>query len=337
MGLRAALAGAIFIVALPVSARADGDDGLRLTWTAPPECPSSATVRAAILRDAQPRRAPSEPLDADARVEQKASTDGWRVRLRTRQGAQAGEREIEAATCGALADATAVILALALAPPGADAASASAAPGDAPAPPASATPGSAPPEDEGAAPAARRDRRGTSNGSARERQVALGVSAAGDASSLPAPTLGGSLTLAWTPGRFRVELDARRWISQAGSVPSSNAGARFSMTSIGGRGCWTALKAGLVDLAPCAGADGHIVAASGYGADANFAAGAEWTTVAGGALARLSLTTWLALRARGEAIVPLARPTFVVENDGPVHRPPTLGAAASLGAELLFL
>lgn len=322
MRLRAALAITAVVAALPASARADVDDvdGLRLAWTAPPGCPSSAEVRAATLRGVEARDASGGVLEAEARVERREDGVGWRVRLRTRQGASTGERAIEAATCGALADATAVILALALAPPGAGAMSAS--PTLAPEAPAS--------EPE-------RARRGTGARSAGERLLALGASAAGDASTLPAATLGGSLTLAWTPGRFRVELDARRWASRSASVPSSIAGARFSMTSVGGRGCWTALTSGLVDVAPCAGADAHLVTASGYGADANFAAGAEWAAIAGGALARLSLTSWLALRARAEAFVPLARPTFVVENDGLVHRPPTLGAAASLGAELLFL
>jgi hypothetical protein len=316
----AALA-AIACIALP--ARAD-DDALRLTWSAPAGCPSSEDVRAASLRgtrgakekDASRAANVSEVLEADAQVEQKQA-NGWLVRLRTRRGATTGEREIEATTCSGVADATALVLALALVPGSL-----------APAEEASAPPPPPPPEKDVARPRPSGDS---------SHAVALGASVAGDASTMPAAAVGGSLSLAWTPGRFRLEADGRRWGSQSRTITASDAGARFSMTSIGARGCWAALRTTSFDLSPCAGADVHLVSAPGYGADANYTATARWATVAGGALARVPLASWLALRARVEAFVPLSRPTFVVEGEGPVHRPPTLGAAASFGAEVLFL
>jgi hypothetical protein len=108
------------------------------------------------------------------------------------------------------------------------------------------------------------------------------------------------------------------------------------MTSVGARACFAALRTRFVEGSPCAGANVDFIDASGFGAQANYGANAQWTTVAGGALVRAPLGSRFALRLRAEAFVPLTRPTFVVEGQGDVHRPPTLGAAASFGAEVLF-
>lgn len=326
VGLFAASAFVTFAaVAAPAFA---GDEALRLTWRAPDGCPSGDDVRAAIL--GEPRasgESRADVLEASAfvyrvepetpREDSRRDAPTWRVRLQTRRGALVGEREIEASTCSGVAEATAVVLAMALVPP--------------------------PREDEPPAPSADADVRerpsaSAAGGARAERHVlAVGASVVGDTSTLPSAAAGGSLTIAWGLDRLRLELDARRWASQSRALSRSGAGARFSMTSLGGRGCWAALRAHAFELAPCAGADVHLVTADGFGADDNFAPSAAWTTVTGGALGRLSLSSWLALRARVEAFVPLSRPTFVVENDGAVHRPPSLGAAASFGAELLFL
>jgi hypothetical protein len=326
LGVVVGLAG---LAAVRPAAAREEDEALRLRWEAPAGCPSVDDVRAATLRGAGEARAKSVTLEADAHVERVPgeAARAWRVRLRTRRGAATGEREIEASTCHGVAEATAVILALALVPPGS-------------APPEETrdqplvTVAMPPPRDAPAAPVPAPAAPRTPGG---PHLFALGAGGSGDVSTLPRTTLGGSLTLAITPGRWRFELDGRMWASQSQSRAASDAGARFSMTSVGGRGCWTALRAGSLDLAPCLGADVHFVSAPGYGADTNFDATAQWVTLDGGALGRVGLTSWLAVRTRLDAFVPLTRPTFVVEGEGSVHRPPTLGAAASLGVEVLFL
>lgn len=317
--MQSLLASSVIAVALLATRDASADDTLRLTWKAPAGCPSIDDVRAATLRELDARAAKSDVLEADAHVEQREDSS-WTVRLRTRRGAATGEREIEAETCDGVAQATAVVLALALVPP--------AAPEPDPEPEPRAESSLPADRDAGASTLGRKDE---------AHALALGASLAAVSSTLPAAALGGSVTLAWTPGRFRIELDARRWASQSETVSTSTAGARFSMTSLGGRGCWAALRTRTFDLSPCAGADVHFVSAPGQGADVNYTASGEWTAIGGGALGRLHVSSWLALRARAEAVVPLSRPTFVVENEGFVHRPSILGAAASLGIEVLFL
>ncbi len=308
------------LASLFLASAAFGQEQLRLSWDAPADCPSAEDVRSATLRGVRAHGgAHADVLEAEARVTQVQTGDGpgWRVHLVTRRGSFTGEREIEAATCDGVAEATAVVLALALVP------AESASDGDT-----TAQPDPGPPEPDA-------PRRGAP---AREAPfLAFGASAAVDASTLPSAAAGGSVTLAWTPGPLRIEADARRWVSQSGTLSTATtAGARFSMTSLGGRGCWAVVRAGTFEASPCAGADAHLVSAEGFGSDANFAASGQWAALSAGALGRVTVASWLAARARVEGFVPLARPTFVVENAGPVHRPPVFGVAAALGVEALF-
>jgi hypothetical protein len=346
----------LLTVTTTTQARASDDDRLRLSWLAPASCPSVETVRRAALRNAESGDPRLAGLEAEARVT--PSDRGWRMRLRTRHGSTTGEREIETATCEGAAEAAAVILGLALMPPESDrstpapvfAASVIAAPLDQPASIATLGPepersrsivisqtGAPPPEPPLPARDATPPEPAHVRAGARSHALAVGVGVAADPSTLPRGAVGGSLSVAWTPGQWRIELDARRFAAQSRTLPGSSAGADFSMTSAGARGCWNALRRGAVDVSPCAGADVHFVSASGYGAGANYDAKAQWTSAAGGALAGVAVASWLALRARLDALVPLSRPTFVVEGEGSLHRPPTLGAAASLGAEVTFL
>src|SRR4051794_18967271 len=105
-----AVALAVAVAAMFVAGRASAEE-LRLSWRAPAGCPSAERVRDAALKNAGKD---AEPLDAEARVEH---GEQWRVTITTtRNGTPAAERQLEAASCEALADATAVILAIAMIP-----------------------------------------------------------------------------------------------------------------------------------------------------------------------------------------------------------------------------
>lgn len=288
----------LLLVARPARAA----EPLRLTWDAPAECPAGASVRAAAMQDVVPG---TRTLEAEAAVVR--TERGWRVTLRTRRGEERGERTIEASSCEGVADATVVVLGLALV--------------DAPPPRAPVAPSST---------------IEAKSATRRSPVLAIGLGLGAEPSILPAAAFGASLSVAWTPGRWRLEADARRWTSESGTVAGSAAGARFSLTSLGARLCFAAL-AGSFSLGPCAGADAELASARGFGADANYDRSRAWPALTGGVLARLAVTRWLALRARPEAVVPLSRPSFVVANEGEVHRPPAIGMAATIGAELTLL
>ena len=319
-------------------------DDLRLSWHAPPGCPSAERVRDAALRSTG--KEAREPLEAEARVER---GDRWRVTIRsTRNGTPAEERTVEGASCAAVAEATSVILAIAMIPPGRDAeAKAKAAPeresaASSPDPSASASPAPRASTSEGEGPrastneAAEKSAGAPADREAYRRSFAGMAGGATDATTLPAAALGGRIGLAWTPGRARVEIAGSYFSGQSKTTDASQAGARFTLLVAGARGCWALLR-GAVELSPCAGADVQVMRAKGFGAAQNYDASGAWLSAAGGALVRVPLGSWFALRADADAIVPLSRPTFVVEGDGAVHRPSSIGARAGIGAELLFL
>jgi hypothetical protein len=302
------------LVLVATAARAQTDP-LVLTWSAPPECPSVDDVRRAAMRGVDPSRLDGV-LEADAKVDRRPDASAeWHVHLRTNRKGVVGEREIEAPTCAGLAEATAVLLGLALHPEEVTAE---------PAPP-PVEPSVPPPKPE-AKPA-----------SYFAHTFAVGASGVVGTAALPSTATGGSVTVSFTPGHFVFEVDGRRWVSQSQTRIESGAGAHFSMTTLGGRACWAALRTEAFDVSPCLGVDVHLTDAQGYGAQKNVSASAAWSTASAGVLGRLPLTTWLGLRARVEISSALARPTFVVQDDGPVHRPALFGTSASLGVELHFL
>lgn len=310
------------LVVVLVSARAAASE-LRLDWQAPEGCPTEEQVASAALqavREPIPKELP--PLEAKATVER---GERWRVRLETRRGPVSGERRLEASTCGGLADATAIILALALVPPVDEREI------EPPAPP------PAPPTPKPIAPVVdERPSRPAPAETTRPPSLAAGASAAVQAATLPSPAIGGGLSLAWLPGRTRVEAFGSLYGAQSQTTSLSSAGARFAMTAVGVGACHALIR-GRLELSPCAGAEIAIVRASGFGATTNYETGAEWTSALGSVLVALPIGRDVAVRTRLDALAPLSRPSFVVENEGPVHRPPTLGVRAWLGAELRFL
>lgn len=312
----------------PRAAHAQSSDGdLKLTWVAPAGCPVGEDVRSAALRGVDRARMLPGTLVAEATVD--SVTAGgpptWRVRLRTRRGDTTGERVIEGPTCSGVADATAVVLSLALVPP-----DTIEAPPPAPAPASPPPPVAPPPPPK---PAATEKNPG-------RHHVAVGVEAAGVLGALPKFAGGGAVDLALTLGSLRVEAEGRLVGSQRATVSGKTSGADFALASVGGRACWAILRGTDLELAPCLGMSVETMSADGVRTDVKRSQSTAWASFAGGVLGRYFLTNWLAVRARAEAVVPLARPRFVVQDvltTDTVFQPPTLGAAGYFGAEVLFL
>lgn len=306
-----------------------------LHWHAPALCPSQEEVVAASLHNASSgeREKQGRPtLSAEAEVSERVDERGqrtWHVLLSTQHGDSRGTREIEAETCEGLAQATAIVLSVALLDLEQDAPPAVTAP-EVPVP-LHRDPATEHPRPE---PSAKR-----SAGRSRAGELArfsagahLGLSVG----VLPRLAAGGALSLAWLPGLFRLELDARFWGRQSETVDDTTSGARFSLMTWGARACLTALKHGVVDLSPCLGADLNLVSAQGFGSDSNYDSRGSWPAVTAGALVRTLLARNLALRARVDGQWVPQQPTFVVEEAGTVHTIPTWGMVALFGAEVHF-
>ncbi|MFO0762547.1 MAG: hypothetical protein U0359_39270 [Byssovorax sp.] len=316
-----------------------------LTWKAPEGCPAAAEVSAEVDRLLGPKGArPAAPIQAEASV---VADDrgGYRVHLETRSSGPTRVREIKGSSCKALADATALILAmmidpsaaLASAPPSA---SASAPPPPAPPPSASASAPPAPPPSASAstpppppsAPPAPPPRPIPSiEPRAPRAPLTLGFSgqAVIDAGSLPGVSPGLSLGAAVGYRFLRGEIGAL-FLPARDQTAATKASAGATVDLLAGTltGCFwpTVWK---LQLGPCAGLELGRIRARAFGVTSPGEGTALWSAFrAGGGLAWSPIAP-LFLGLRLEMAVPLQRPGFVIGNVGTVYRPSPVAAGPS--------
>lgn len=328
-----------------------------IEWAAPPGCPRPEYVTArivALLGEGSDR---SRSIDARARVEREGSV--WRVSLTLRDGDAAGTRMLDAESCLAAADATALIVALAIDPSRVAQAESRVASAESTA----ALDGGAVPDDdaratEDAAPsiAADADLHPARNvasfvppaspaalgpqvvdqtpAAMDPARIALAAGLVFDDGTLPSPSFGMGGALAWTPHPLRLELagayfPTRR--SQLDATPTR--GGDFSLVAGALRGCYE-LTSGRVTLAPCGGAELAWMRAQGFGVDVPLGADGVWASVVAGALAEVPLTPTFGVRTQLDGVFPLSRPRFELAGIAPVHSPAfaSVRASLSLGA-----
>jgi hypothetical protein len=119
-------------------------------------------------------------------------------------------------------------------------------------------------------------------------------------------------------------------------------GGRFSLFAAALRGCAGVVR-GAFDLGPCLEGEFAFMSASGEAPSVTTFEPKDqlgrWISLGGGLLGSWSPSRALAVFVRGDALVPLARPSFVVSS-GPsndlVHRPAALAGRGALGLQLRF-
>ena len=118
-----------------------------------------------------------------------------------------------------------------------------------------------------------------------------------------------------------------------GSRPGE--GAHFSLSYAAARGCYELLHDDF-ELAPCASIGATWTMAQGFGSTTptNATAVVADASVGGRMLARLS--PHVALRLGEDMVLPFARPSFVIGNEGTVFRPSAAAFRATAGVELFF-
>ena len=210
-------------------------DKLELAWTAPEECPGRARVLAEIARMA--RRPVDGELQASVTVVRGAS-GGYRAHVTMRAGSAFDERDVEGATCTEIADASALLIALALAPETRRVPSP-------PKPPAKAHP---------------------KNASTPYRALLhLGVGLGLDALVLPRPVSTVRPALAISSGHALLGLEGFFSPSIGQSLAGEpHKGARFRL--LGGKlaGCWL-FRAERLRAGPCAGIGAMGIGTAGFG------------------------------------------------------------------------
>ncbi len=275
---------------------------------------------------------------------------GYRVRLETSNGGPTRAREIKGASCAALADATALILALMI-----DPAAVSIPPADAGAPLEAAAPapttsplGSSasaiPAPSAGPSPApttpapALSARPPLPPAPDPPSRFSTGLFAMGalDLGTLPGVSPGVLVGLSVLYGPLRAELAAALWPAHDATLAARpTAGGAVDLYAGSAAACWRFLP-GRFELGPCLGLEIGRLRAQGFGVSDPGQGSALWAAWrAGGGFAYRPIAP-LVLGLRLEVAVPFARPGFVLSNVGTVHRPSVAAGRALAGLEVRF-
>jgi hypothetical protein len=328
---RSSLAFACALAFAGSSARAEeARPRVALTWVAPSSCPSAQAIQSQI--ESALERANNGNGHVVARAIVTSDESRWHLTLAIESEHTSGTRTLDADSCEAIAGAVVLIAVLATEPVEVTAPT--------PTPSAAAdTNAEAIPEDD-------RKKLPSTSGK-RAVHVGLGAEGASDIGSLPSIAGGGRLSLFATYRRARLEAIATMWGKQNAFVAgSSTEGVNLFFLTAGGHACYAVLSndesasRGL-SLSPCAGTEWNRMASGGFGGPSAFANVTEWASVHAGALGSWNLFSFLSLRAAIEAVVPLARPTFVTLDDtgaiaNTLHRPSVVGARGLAGVEARF-
>jgi len=314
----APLASALVAIALAGQARAD-ELPLTLQYLAPPECPSESDVRAAVARLITKQRA--NPLAVQVTIS--AADRQYTAHIRPSDGT---ERMLTAPSCGAVAEAVEVVLALAISP--------TALP---PAEPTQETPPSAPPARSAHPSTAPAPRSATARALPR---FELGAGAAADTGTLPRVAAGLSGRLGLTARTWSALVDGWYWLPQDGYLSGTTTGGHFSWWTVRPAGCAAPLPSAL-NLELCAGPELGRLNGHGIGAGLKSTSDAATFWLAADAWLEFFVPFtqhWRARLAAGAAIPLLGRHPFVLNgiSPPPVHRPDPAAGRGEVGVDFVF-
>jgi hypothetical protein len=283
---------------------------ITLDWHGPVDCSRADQVAADVLRLAGSGAARAAPVDAHVRVAR--TRGGFRVELETTQLGESGHREFEGRTCDEVADATALVLSVMLAPvPTTDTVKEQ---GFRP----------KPEKPKPVAPAPRPEVTNTRWG--------LGPRVGGDIGTLPRPTLfaGGAGWFASDP--LRLEQGAEIWVPRdTTGGPREGAGALVGLWTAHTRGCY-ALLPGAIALEGCFGASAGRASGRGQGIKNPGSAGASYFALLPGIAAR-SRVGALPAAVSLEVPVALVRPAFEITGYGQIYRTSLFSLRATLAVD----
>jgi hypothetical protein len=313
---------ALALVSRVASAQPEDVPAIDLVWNAPVGCPAREFVRAELARALGPHK-PTRRAAESVRIDVERSSDSdWTATVRIAAGGAESERALRAESCATIASAAAVITAVAV---------------------------DGPLRESPTAPEPTRTR--ASNASAddvhrdahRDSQVIVGAAGILDTATEPSLDLGleGDLGWALRSGSFRVRVEASGALFESravGVVGRPGEGGTFSLTSGGVRTCGTALFEAF-EVGPCLGGEVDFMTGSGTASQAGEGSGA-WATVSGSALALWNVGRAFGVITRADAVLPFARPPFVITHVGAgdivVHRPASATFRMAIGIEVRF-
>ncbi|AKU95564.1 hypothetical protein AKJ09_02228 [Labilithrix luteola] len=315
---------------------------IAFTWNVPDECPSRAHVLERVGEIAGGHMAEASHVEVDAKIVQ---TNAYAMTITIRRGGEVETRRATSASCAALGDAAAIIVALALDPsrgagePAAQTPPSSSSPlppgGDlehgapvqAPAPsmfPASSATSQRPPP----APSTR------PSPASPVKPFGLRAGAVFDVGTLPAPVFGVEARFMAVFGPVQLGLGGELFAPVRETYSAATgAGARFQLFDLGAFGCFAPTR-GPWRVGACAGADATWMTLEGIGVRVPSSSTLSWPTVRAGALAEYTLTHQAFLFARADAVFALADRRAVLTTstgDQTLHEVPVLALRLALG------
>lgn len=308
----------------PPSESGEVPQPIELSWTAPPECPPAAEVErqlAALLGD----RDPGAPW-VRVRAEVTTTTEGFAMTLATETSSGTTTHSLASPDCAALANAVALVAAVAADPMAVDRElDRVAARGEIE----DDEPKATPPKPAAPTPTPKKPR-------LRLARFALRVDALLDYNVVPKVGFGPVITLGIFGPHWRTEVGAiyvaprRVWIDDL-----ETAGADISMWSLRVRGCGVPTALNVIEFPICAALEGGQVAGRPLGVGAP----TDNDTQAWGAFSLGSSLTWsprpfVALVLGVDLLVPFVRPRFVVPDGRELHQVGKVGLRSNLGIEL---
>jgi hypothetical protein len=315
---------AVFLAAIVLAAPCHADPAarappeLRLTWEAPDECPPAAEVEAQFDRLlGGPGRAPSaKRVDANATV-RRGVGGAWILRLDTTVDEAVGHRTLEGDSCWAVANATALVLALTIDPNAAARALPTPPPETSPLPTARAA-------EATVAVAARPFEEAP-------QQLFLRVFGGAIVSLLPEPAPVAGLAAGLRRKWFDAELSSLASLAtRAQALDRPGAGGYFRLLAFGVRGCArTTPVDSPIALRLCAGGEIERITARGFGVELPGSGGATLVAGLGGAVASLQIASWVEIAFELIGTARPYHPEFVLTRVGNVFAVP---AASALGA-----
>lgn len=303
------------VTSLGDDARAESD--LVLDWSGPAECPSRSDVEAQVRRTLGASNRPRKKISVEGRASRRRQ--GYRVTLHTRVAETDGERILDGDTCTEVADAAALVIALAIDP------DALAPPPEPALPPLRPSPPATPPARPAPSP------------SPREAPAPwfVGAGVGATMGSVPSPATSFVARVGWTDGRVRLVAYATTSL-ETERVIAPDVGGSFAATTFGVRGCGGILRAGALALWGCAGIELDRVTGRGFGVDRPGRAVGTWAAPTLAVLPTWNVSRHLAVLLEGAVATPLSRPRFRLDDVGEVFRPGGLTAQVDVAVELRF-
>jgi len=312
---------------------------LELAWEAPEGCPDRAFMRRRIGQLLHNPAATPKNVAASAKIE-RSPDSRFHLALSVRTDGVEENRTMDADSCSALAEASAVVIALAIAP------SQGAEPPDegrtpetpeerASEPPPQPSAPSAPsaPSTPNIEPPPRRAHTAVRT----TPRAALGVGASVESGVLPEPSAGFVGSASLRLDRIRVGVLATMSLVQRPHF-ARTAGASFEMISAGAFGSYM-LPLGPVAVGPTVNVELTHVRVRGFGIRGPRASSVFWPTPVLGARLEVSPARWIALVGRADLLIPIGAPAFNLTTTGDavrLHDPASIAPRLSIGAEILL-